>query len=238
MIAVMVIAAYFFVSSFDRSLKASIQTYGAEITQTSVSVGAVDIAMRGGQGSVYNLRIINPNGFLPISAIKVDEISFRTDAGDIKTQQPIIIDELTIAAPAMLYAVGSDNMSNMDVIARNLNAVSRDDNQKHDATTSRKIIIKNLYIRDGVITVTHPLLRLRKIPIALPLVHLTNISGQGGVGLTSEEMTRYVLNELIKQTSLVSAAVLQKEIKTQSPFEWKMGTGKEANPMKDGIKYR
>ena len=212
LVAVIAIAAYFFFLNLDGVLQSSIQKYMTDATQTSVDIKSVNMSLRTGEGMVKDFRLSNPKSFLPRRAIKVDSIDFQIDQDTITGDQPIIVDVLNINGPTITYAVGNDHISNWDIIDQNLRS------SLSGVISQRKVMIKDLYIRDGTVVVTHPLLRLRQVPASLPLIHLTNIGLNGGAGASFEEITHQLLSEISKQSSAVGASVLKKEIKTPNPF--------------------
>lgn len=212
LVAVIAIAAYLFFFNIDGILQSSIQKYIADATQTSVDIKSVDMSLRTGEGIVKDFRLSNPKSFLPRRAIKVESIDFQVDQDTITGDQPIIIDVLNINTPIITYAVGNDYISNWNVIDQNLHR------PLSAPTPSRKMIIKDLYIRDGTVVVTHPLLRLRQVPAPLPAIHLNNVGKANGTGVSQEEITRLVLSEISKRSSAVGEAVLKKEIKPSNPF--------------------
>ena len=60
---IIVVGAYFLIGNLDNIVKAAIEKYGSEVTQTSVDVGGVKIGLSDGLGSISDLKVGNPKGF-------------------------------------------------------------------------------------------------------------------------------------------------------------------------------
>jgi hypothetical protein len=236
LVAIVAVAVYFFLFNLNGIIKSALEKYGSEVTQTAVNISSVDLSLATGHGAVNGFSLGNPKAFVAAKAMKIGSVDFQVDTKTVTGSQPIVIDVININSPDITFEVGNDGISNLQVLGKNVQgAPSSGASDKSDSGTSaRKVIIKNLYIRNGKVAITHALLRRREVSANLPTIHLTNI-GQGGVGVTPEEVTKRILTEISKQASTVGFATLTKEI----PSLGKLGsdvTGKANNALKDVTK--
>ena len=59
---------YYLLSNLDSIVKAAIESYGSEATQTTVRVGKVQLKLTDGSGSISGLTVGNPKGFAAAQA--------------------------------------------------------------------------------------------------------------------------------------------------------------------------
>ena len=102
LVIVLTILIYSVFMSLDMIVEAAIETYGSEVTQTSVTVEEVRINVTDGQGIVKGLRVGNPRGFTTDHAFRLGEIHLVLDVGTI-TKDPVIVKEIRIVKPAVTY---------------------------------------------------------------------------------------------------------------------------------------
>jgi hypothetical protein len=77
-------------SSLDRIVAAAIQTYGTKATQTAVTVSAVKIKLKSGDGSVTGLKVGNPLGFTSPAAFMLGDITMNLDTSTL-TKDVVIV---------------------------------------------------------------------------------------------------------------------------------------------------
>jgi len=189
-VVVIAIAVFYIVSSLDSLVIAGVEKFGSEITQTQVRLKEAKIGVTTGQGTLRGLSVGNPKGFKTETSLSLGEVTVELDTGTI-TQNPIIIKKIVIAAPDVTYELGEKG-SNVDAIQRNVDAYmakwgitpGKPEKQapaKSDEGEARKLIIQNLYVRDGKVNVSASFLEGKKLGAALPNIHLKDIGkGKGG----------------------------------------------------------
>jgi len=195
------IALFFLFSSLDYLIKAAIQKYGSEITQTKVRLKEAKVSVTSGQGALRGLIMGNPKGFKTESAFRLEEISLKLDVGTV-TNDPVVIKEIVISAPEVTYELGSKG-SNIDAIQRNINAyMTRGQDKTKDKKTpkgdgkkDRRLVIENLYIRNGKVNIGSPALQGKSLIVPLPDLHLTDIGKKKG-GATPGEVAEKVFGAL------------------------------------------
>ncbi len=183
-------------TSFDSIVKDAIETYGSMVTQTKVRVSKVEVSLSSGEGKITGLRIANPPGFSSANLFRLGTISFRIDTNTV-TRNPVVIDEIVIHAPAVLYEVNGSGISNIETIKRNLEHATGTA-ERHAAPTQAgkeqlKMIIRRLTIEPGRVRIRVATLGGIEQIVRIPRIQLTNIgkkSGGATAGGVAQQITR------------------------------------------------
>ena len=197
-VVVAVVAAVLFVSNIGALTKAAVEKYGREALQAKVTLADADVSLKSGQGRLKGLVVGNPKGFATPAALKFGEIKVTLDTART-TKDVIVLKEVLIAAPEVTYEIASGG-SNFDVLQRNAQAYARKmgaggakkDEKKGEGP---KLIIDNLYIRDGRVGVSHAALKGRQLDVPLPNIHLKDI-GKEKQGATPEEVGEALMSSI------------------------------------------
>ena len=166
----------------------------------------VEIDVTSGQGGLSGLKIGNPKGFETPSAFELGGISIKLDIGTV-TEDTIVIKEIVISKPQITYELGPGG-SNIDAIRDNIDRYvkARSGGAKADARTGDgggpKLVIENLYIRGGTVSVSAniPLMKGRKLTAPLPDIHLKDI-GKEEKGATPGQVAEEILAAVGKSVS-------------------------------------
>ena len=197
LLVLVVIGVYFFFSSLDSIVKTAIEKIGSSATQAEVRVKAVNIELTSGKGALRGLTVGNPSGFKTERALSLGEISLQVDVGSV-TKDTIVIKEIVVTAPEVTYEIGGQG-SNIDALRRNVDAyagAAKGKAQKAEGGgEGKKLIVENLYIRNGKVNVSASALGGKTLGAPLPDIHLTNIGKQSG-GATAGEVARQVLGAI------------------------------------------
>lgn len=189
-------------------VKDALERYGSAATQTDVNISSVRISLTTGKGTVSGIKIGNPKAYVAATALKLGEVDMLLDTQSIRGSGPIIIKQVNITKPYVIYEVGADGNSNLQDIQKN---VSKATSTSKPSKNARKVIIRDLYIRNGKIGITHALLKGRDIKTDLPLIHLRNI-GQEGEGATPQQISKQVLGQITTKAAQAGAQALAEEI--------------------------
>src|SRR5574340_990268 len=114
-------AAVFLWTNLDWIVKNAIEHYGSQATKTSVSVRTVSLRPAQGKGSIEGLTVANPPGFDSRHLLSLGGISIRLSPRTV-TSNPVVIDDIRITAPLVVYEMNESRTSNVDVIKKNLGA--------------------------------------------------------------------------------------------------------------------
>ncbi len=181
-VVVVVAVVAYVVLNINPIIKDSVETYGSEITKVAVNLNEVDISPWSGKGKLAGLTVGNPKGYGTDSAFKLGVVSVDLDIESV-TEDTVIIHEIVIVRPQVTYEFGPGG-SNIDVIRKNVEIFLGGGGQPSGAAKSEqggtKIIIENLIIRDGKVSVSAALLKGKKLSVPLPPIHLKDIGKDKG----------------------------------------------------------
>ena len=214
-------AAYYFASNLDSIVKAVIERYGSEATQASVNVKSIKLSPTAGSGELSGLAVKNPKGFSSNDAIALGDIKVALDIASLQSNT-IVIKDVTILQPAVAYEYASGG-GNLETLQKNVQAYAAkfsggkttpDQSAGTDKSAGKqpekKVIIENLTIRDGKVSIAHQALQGRTLSGSLPTIQLKDIGKDKG-GATPAEVAEKVIGTISAQASRVATAELQKQ---------------------------
>jgi hypothetical protein len=226
LIAIVGGGSYYFLSHINGIVKASIEDYGSAATKTSVKVGSVSLGVFQGKGVIAGLEVGNPEGFATARALSFDNITVKIDPSSLLGSGPILVHEISVEKPSVTYEARGI-LSNLGTIQKNVSdyasAVGGASKGK-----GRKLVIENLYLRGGTISINHSALGGEALSAELPLIHLKNI-GKGGGGANAAAVTTQVLGAILSAATKAAAAKLVAKLGPLGEIE-KLGI---PNPLKD-----
>jgi len=123
LVVVIASAIILILTNIDSIIKAAIEQYGAEATKTAVRVSSVKIHLTSGEGAIAGLTVANPHGFSSPYVFRLGKIRARIDTRTI-TSNPIVIDEIRVAAPQVTYEINAAGASNISLLKQNLQALT------------------------------------------------------------------------------------------------------------------
>ena len=204
------IAVFYIVSSLDSLIVAGVEKFGSEITQTQVRLKEAKITITSGQGTLRGLSVGNPKGFETDTSIRLGEISVDIDTATV-TQNPVVIKKIVIDSPEITYEMGEKG-SNIDAIQRNVDAYmakwgitpgkpgKQSPAAKGDEGEARKLIIQNLYVRNGKVNISASFLGGKKLGAPLPDIHLKDIGKDKG-GASPGELAGEIIGAIRRSTA-------------------------------------
>lgn len=192
---IVVIAGLVFVwSNLDGIVKDAIQTYGSEATKTRVTVADVKLKLESGHASISGLNVGNPSGFSDPNIFELGEISVKVDISTMN-QNPIIIDEIIIKAPAVVYEINKLGVSNVDVLKKNL-GVSESSSDSSSGGDEVKMIIRKLVVEGTKAKVRIAALGGKDQSVSLPAIRLKDVGKKSG-GATAAEVAQILSSKLL-----------------------------------------
>lgn len=205
-IVVVAVAVFYVVSSLDSLVVAAVEKFGSEITQTKVQLKEAKIGVTTGQGTLRGLNVGNPKDFKTDNSFRLGEITVELDTGTI-TQDPVIIKKIVIDSPEVTYELGPKG-SNIDAIQKNVDAYMAQFKGKSSGQTKEKssegggpkLVIQNLYVRNGKVNVSTTLLQGKKLGAPLPSIHLKDIGKEKG-GASPGEIAEKVIGSIRQSTA-------------------------------------
>ena len=204
-------------SNLDRLVQSAIEKYGSAATQATVDVDGVSLSLGSGEGSLSDLTVGNPKGFDTPYALNLNSISVKIDTASLSGNGPVIIDDITVKNPKVYYEIIGRNKNNLDTLSDNAAAYTSDKESAARTANAgteskgdgRKVIIKNLLIEGGEISITHFMLKDQSMSTKLPKIHLTNL-GQKNKGITPAEVTDQVMRAITSAASRATAGTIAK----------------------------
>lgn len=197
-IIAVVIAVFYF--NIDKVIIAAVEGYGSEVTQTDVVLDEVDLDLTSGKGALKGFSIGNPSGFEAGDAVAFDEVSVAVNIADTNDKL-IHITEIRVNQPAITYEVNQTS-NNLDTLKKNVDEFLKKKGLAGDSSASEssseegpKVIIDNLYINGGKVSVKAPALLNQKVEGTLPDIHMKDIGKEGG-GASPEQVAAQIVNEL------------------------------------------
>lgn len=190
--------AYYLFSNLEDIIQANVEKYGSEITQAEVTLDKVELDLTSGKGTLRGFKVGNPQGFQTPSAFQLGAVSIQIDIGTI-TDDPVIIKEIIIDKPDVTYELSGDG-NNIDALRSNVDAYMekyglKGDGAKKDDGGGPKLIIENLYIRDGTVNVSATILKGKSMTVPLPDIHLKDIGKDEG-GATPGEVADQIMKSI------------------------------------------
>ena len=199
------------VYNLDTIIKTAVVQVGPEVTDTNVGLDSVDLSLLKGTASLRGLVIGNPQGFARPNAFSVDSIAVDLDTRSLG-EDVIQIHKVFIEAPEIFYEsndAGDNFQTILDNIARNTGAASPESAEVDDES-SKKIIIEELVLIDGNISLEHRLLAGKTVGVPLPDLTLTDI-GKKTNGATVQEAASQIIKQIATaaKDAVASSAILQ-----------------------------
>jgi hypothetical protein len=186
----------------DSIVKMAVNEFGPKVTQTEVVLDSADIGLFSGSGSLNGLRVGNPvnRGFKPHNLLSVGEVRVKLDR-DSLLSDTILIHEIVIQAPKIAYET-QGKTDNFEALMKNIKestggdkAAAKPAGTEAEAGPAKKIIIENVYIREGAITADITGLPGEGLTLDLPEIHLTDI-GKDSRGASPAEATAAIVKGL------------------------------------------
>ena len=209
-IVIVAAAGIFIWSNLGSIIKTAVEEAGSKATQVKVTLDEVDVDnLTDGQAAMRGLIVGNPAGFNTDSAFKLGEISVKVDPATV-TSDVIVVKEVVIAKPEVTYEFGADG-SNIGTIQKNVEQAAGSGKSSGGSSSSSsgdggegpKVVIENLYVRDGNVNVSADFLKGQKVGSPLPTIHLKDIGKKDGKnsGATPEEIAEIVIETISKSAT-------------------------------------
>ncbi|MDA0786992.1 MAG: hypothetical protein O3B37_11960 [Proteobacteria bacterium] len=206
LVVIVAVGIFVFLGNLNDIVRAAVEKVGSDMTQTNVVLNEVDIELTSGKGALRGFRVTNPSGFSDDDAFKFDEVSVSIDLSSVRSD-PIIIKEVIISGPEVVYEFGDDGVSNLDRLNKNVQSKSGGGEKSSGGGDSPNIVIESLVLQNGKVAVIAPLLN-EKLSVPLPTIRLKDI-GKDGKGATPEEIASQIMDAVLKgaQNAVANAKI-------------------------------
>ncbi|MFO8023985.1 hypothetical protein [Thiohalophilus sp.] len=196
MLIVIIAAVFYVLTNLDSIVKAAIEKYGSQATQTAVQVDKVRIKLTEGDGTIFGLSVANPKGFALPYAVTLGETGLGIELKSIK-KEPYVINHITVREPRVFFEVNADNKTNLNELKKNLTAglPSEEQGKPVDKTSAEsRLIIRQLTFEQGRIDAKVTPLD-KNYELELPGINMTNLGGSQGA--TPTGLAREILQRLM-----------------------------------------
>ena len=221
LIAIFAGGAYYFLGNLDSIVKAAIEKYGSEVTQTKVGVGGVKIGLTDGKGSISNLKIANPKGFNADYLFQMDTISVQLNTKKLSAEL-IVVTQILLDGPSVIYELAKGG-SNVDKIKSNVEQFASGESSG-ESSAGPKLIIENLIIKNGDVQVTSNMVKGKTLSTKLPAIHMRDIGKSKG-GATPAEVAEEIIAVLTKQIGAAAGKLDLRSLMDEEMLK-KLGQGK------------
>jgi len=201
LIVVLAVALFLFGSSLlNKGIKKGVETIGPKVTQTAVTLDAVDISIFSGSGSLKGLNIANPQGYKSEYIFALGEIDVGIEIGSLMSDT-IMIDRVIIRKPEISYETNLST-SNVKELLKNIEEftgssesapATSEESPAEETAAGKKVIIKQVLVEDGTVYVG--ILGAGQA-INLPRIELTNVGENNSV--TIVQATNIIIQEILK----------------------------------------
>ena len=212
LIAIVVILVTLLLTNLNSIVKEAIITVGSNSLKTSVKVGAVDIKLTEGEGSVRGLSIANPKGFSQDTMMSVGSIGLALDIQSL-SENVYVIKQLFIEE--VMFSVEHQNLTETNIQALLANiSDTKSGAAPHSTPTTEKreevrLMIENLRVGESMIKLNSQ--KFGAQTLTLPGYTQTHI-GDKTMGLTPSQLAETIattmltkvkqsVSEKIKQTA-------------------------------------
>jgi len=197
--------------SLNSTIKVGVESIGAAITGTDVTLEDVDLSLFTGEGHLEKLVIGNPPGFQSNHAFYLGTVHVKADLKSIWSDT-IRIQEIFVDSPEIFFE-STPSGSNISIIHDHIGSFAGSGSEsgselpngkseqpggsQEKPSKEQKIRIDRFIVKNGRITVSTPLLKDQMITVGLPVVQIRDIGKQSG-GVTLKEISSLIYSETQK----------------------------------------
>jgi hypothetical protein len=201
LIVVVLVVAFLYLGSI---VKKGIETVGPTITKTEMKLDSATLSALSGSGTLRGFVIGNPEGFKTAQAVKVGSTSVGVRPGSLMGDK-VHVTHVRVESPEITFEtqglnVKANNLSKiLDNVTGGGSAQKPADTKPEakDAGAARKLQVDEFLISGARLNVSSTFAGGKQMTVTLPEIRLTNL-GQGADGITAAELTKRVLDEVLK----------------------------------------
>ena len=146
------VGIFVFLGNLNDIVRAAVEKVGSDMTQTNVVLNEVDIELTSGKGTLRGSRVTNPSGFSDDDVFKFNEVSVYIDLGSVRSD-PVIIKEVIISGPEVVYEFGDDGDSNLDKLQKAVQSTAGGGGKSSGGDDAPNILIESLVLQNGKLAV-------------------------------------------------------------------------------------
>ncbi len=210
----LIAAVVFLWTNLDSIVKSAIEHYGSLATKTAVRVRSVSLHPAEGRGAIEGLTVANPPGFASRYILSLGGISLKLSPRSIASD-PIVINDIRITAPAVVYEMNESRTSNVDALKKNLGGPAQAAKQQPASRKDRKneekrLRIKRLVVENATVEVRAAGLGDKPRTLTLRRLEMNDIGGTKGAPpeQVGNEILSAILAEAGKEVGKAGGAYL------------------------------
>lgn len=186
-------------------VQAAVEEVGGRTTGVPVTLKEADTSgLLGGDLVLRSLVIANPPGFKTDGVLKVGEIRMNVDLPSVLSDT-VVVNELVIARPQVVYEFARGT-SNIGTIQQNVQkAKSEGGGEPSSDGGAKKVVIENVYVRDGSVNASADFLQGKAVGTPLPALHLTGVGKDSG-----GKLPRQVAEQILAAIALSATEAVAK----------------------------
>lgn len=198
---VLAVALAFLWTNLDWIVKNAIEHYGSQATGTKVQVRSVALRPAQGKGTIEGLTVANPRGYSAPHILSLGAISVRIEPRTI-TSNLVVIDDIRITSPLVVYETNEAKVANVDVLKKNLGADQgkpASGGKKAVKDADKRLRIRYLVIENAKAEVRVAALGDKPRIVALPRIEMTDVGGKNGA--PPEEVAKQIVTAILSEVS-------------------------------------
>jgi len=191
LLAVAALGRFVLLPALGRGVTRAIESRGSALTQTAVRVDGTTFDLAHRSGILSNLRVGNPAGFRSEHALSIERVVVTVDPATLRSD-PIVVKELLIEAPTLLYEFGAGG-NNIAAIRRSIDAkVAAQKNEAGGGGGGRaRLVVESLRVTHGKVRISSHLLGGQELTGRLSDLQLQ------GLGTTVGTSPAQIVQELL-----------------------------------------
>ncbi len=181
-VASLVAIVFYLYTNLGAIVKREIESYGSNLTGTTVSINRVSISPTSGEGTIEGLHIANPPGFGSGTAFELEKIHLKVDPSTI-TGNPIVVEKVIVASPKLHYDMGGLGKSNISTIIDNVKQSSSGADGASSSSSDSddtRIVVRYLSFEGGELDADTAALLGGKFEARLPGLTMHDVGGARG----------------------------------------------------------
>ena len=200
LIIIVVSAVVYLVMNLNSVVKEGVETYGPDVTQTSVNLDSVDIGLFNGKGELNNFKIGNPPGFTSGHLLKWDTIRVQVNPSSLRNDV-VIIDDFTVEGVninAEQKGLTTNLKKFLDGMKSGETSTSNKSNEQtpNDSGKEIRLALRHVKFANNEINLISE--KHGSYTLSMPAFELSDL-GDPNVGLTPTELGVALLKPLVER---------------------------------------
>ena len=193
-------------------IEAGAEALLSEAAGVGVTIESIETSLSTGEMTIRGLAVRNPEGFRTEHALEAGEVRVAMELATV-FKDTVVVREITVEKPLLTYELGPEG-SNLEAIRQNAESFagsdsgSGSDGGPRGDTPAKRLLIENLYVRDGKVAASAVFLEGRSWQVPFPDLHLEHISfGEGGGAAAAEGIVDEVISTLVRNARESAAPI-------------------------------